>query len=244
MSTKLTIVMYHYVRNFRTTRYPRIRGLEYTGFLNQIDYLSRNYTIMRMEDVIEALRSGAELPDNAALLTFDDGYAEHFDLVFPALYDRKLQGSFFAPVQPVRDSILLDVNRVHFVLASCDNVERLGSYIDEQINARREQFNLDSVEAYRTKWAIANRFDDADTIYVKRMLQTALPEAFRNEIATALFSQYVSNDEAAFASELYITRDQAKLMQSSGMYLVRTVHHIIGSIRCRLKHRFMRSTHL
>jgi peptidoglycan/xylan/chitin deacetylase (PgdA/CDA1 family) len=218
MSTELTIVMYHYVRNFKTSRYPNIKGLEYTGFLNQIDYLSRNYTIVRMEDVVDAQRSGAKLPENAALLTFDDGYAEHYDLVFPALHDRKLQGSFFAPVEPVRDAKLLDVNRVHFVLASCDDPARLGSYIDEQVEARREQLNLDEVSAYRAKWAIANRFDDAETIYVKRMLQTALPEAFRNEIAAALFAQYVSNDEAAFASELYITRDQAKLMQSSGMY--------------------------
>lgn len=218
MSTKLTIVMYHYIRNFKTSRYPKIKGLEYAGFLNQIDYLSHNYTIMRMEDVVEAQRSGAQLPENAALLTFDDGYAEHYDLVFPILYERKLQGSFFAPVKPVRDSVLLDVNRVHFILASCENPKKLSLYIDEQINENRIRFNLDSVAVYRAKWAVANRFDDAETIYVKRMLQTALPEAFRKEITAVLFARYVSNDEAAFASELYITQDQAKLMQSSGMY--------------------------
>lgn len=218
MSTKLTIVMYHYVRNFQTSRYPKIKGLEYSGFLNQLDFLSRNYTIMRMEDVVDAHRSRAELPENAALLTFDDGYTEHYNLVFPALYDRRLQGSFFAPVEPVRDAKLLDVNRVHFILASCGDPALLGSYIDKQVNVRREQLDLDTVSAYRAKWAIANRFDNAESIYVKRMLQTALPETFRNEIAAALFAQFVSSDEAAFASELYITRDQAKLMQSSGMY--------------------------
>jgi hypothetical protein len=36
---------------------------------------------------------------------------------------------------------------------------------------------------YRANWAKANRFDNAETIYVKRMLQVALPEAVRNAIA-------------------------------------------------------------
>lgn len=217
MTRPLEIVMYHYVRDFARSRYPGIKGLDLQEFRYQIDYLRQKYQIVTAEDVAGALSSGDNLPPNAALLTFDDGYAEHYDLVFPILFDLGLQGSFFPPVKPVRDAVMLDVNRVHFILACCEDPGELARAVDQAI-AASERDDLQSVQSYRAEWAKPNRFDDAQTIYVKRMLQTVLPEAFRNEIAQALFAKYVSSDEAAFASELYISTEQAKLMQASGMY--------------------------
>lgn len=218
MSRPLTIVMYHYIRDFARTRYPGIKGLEYAGFLRQLDHLQQNFNIVRIEDVIAAERGQAALPERAALLTFDDGYAEHYTLAFPALHDRGLQGCFFPPVEPVRDRRLLDVNRVHFILASADTPAEISALLDRQVAAAQADFGLKPVAEYRQEWAHPNRFDDAETIYIKRMLQTALPEALRNQIAAELFAHFVGMDEAAFASELYITRDQARLMQSCGMY--------------------------
>lgn len=217
MTRDLNIVMYHYIRDFARTRYPGIKGLDLAEFRYQLDYLQQNYDIVTIQDVIGAQRSGDALSPKAALLTFDDGYAEHYDLAFPILFDRGLQGCFFPPVEPVRDAVMLDVNRVHFILAACDDPARLGAAIDAAIVASGRA-DLETVAAYRAQWAKPNRFDDAQTIYVKRMLQTALPEDLRHQIARALFAEYVSTDEAAFASELYITPEQAKLMQASGMY--------------------------
>lgn len=218
MSQPLTIVMYHYIRDFARTRYPGIKGLDLAGFRRQLDHLATRYDIVRMEDVIAAVESGTELPPEAALLTFDDGYAEHYDIVFPMLHDRGIQGSFFPPLAPVVDGTLLDVNRVHFILASVDSSHRLAEAIDEEIAAAGDREDLRSVADYRAEWAHANRFDDADTIYVKRMLQTALPGDLRAEIAGRMFERFVSVDEAAFAGELYISRDQARLMVDCGMY--------------------------
>lgn len=218
MSRPLTIVMYHYVRDFERSRYPDINGLAVEGFHRQLDHLGERHTIVRMEEVIAACDGTAQLPDDAALLTFDDGYAEHFDVVFPILHDRGLQGSFFPPVAPVRDGILLDVNRVHFILATADSVPDLAESIDRAVESSRDEFELETVADYRAEWAEPNRFDDAETIYVKRMLQTALPPELRERIARMLFAKYVTTDEAAFAAELYLSRDQAHLMVSSGMF--------------------------
>jgi peptidoglycan/xylan/chitin deacetylase (PgdA/CDA1 family) len=215
MAQQLSIVMYHYIRDFARSRYPRLKGLDVAGFRRQLDHLSREFTIVRMEDVIDAAGGDAELPPNAALLTFDDGYAEHYDIAFPILHERGLQGSFFPPVAPVRDSALLDVNRVHFILACVDSSARLSAAIDEEVEADDD---LATVAEYRSRWAHANRFDDAETIYVKRMLQTALPPDVRGRIARHLFAQFVTTDEAAFASELYLSRDQARLMVACGMH--------------------------
>lgn len=218
MQQHVTIVMYHYIRDFARTRYPGIKGLDIKEFHGQLDFLQNEYTIITIEDLIGAHRTQSALPDNAALLTFDDGYAEHYELVFPELYKRKIQGCFFPPVDPVVSHKLLDVNRVHFILASSKNCTALCAFINQEIETYRQAFKLDTIASYEQKWKKPNRFDDAETIYVKRMLQTALPEALRNKVAAKLFAEYVTLDEEAFASELYISKAQAELMQSCGMY--------------------------
>ena len=218
MMQDLTIVMYHYVRDFAKTRFPGIRGLDFAGFRRQIDHLQQGYNIVAMPDVLAALRGDQPLPPKAALLTFDDGYAEHYDLVFPELHKRGLSGCFYPPLAPLRDHRLLDVNRIHFILAATlGNPAQVAALIDERIQAADPALGLASVESYRAEWAQPNRFDDAETIYIKRMLQAVLPEDMRHSIAQDLFARFVTADEPAFAAELYLSEDQARLMQSCGM---------------------------
>lgn len=218
MAQDLTIVMYHYVRDFPRSRFPGIRGLDFAGFRRQLDYLQDHHHIVGMPEVLAALRGDEALPPDAALLTFDDGYAEHYDLVFPELHKRKLPGCFYAPLAPLREHRLLDVNRVHFILAATlDDPARVSAVIDQRIAVEAGARGLKDVAAYRAEWAHPNRFDDAETIYIKRMLQTVLPEDMRHAIAHELFARFVTADEAAFAAELYISEDQARLMQSCGM---------------------------
>ncbi|WP_347267875.1 polysaccharide deacetylase family protein [Paracoccus sp. (in: a-proteobacteria)] len=218
MTQDLTIVMYHYVRDFARTRFPGIRGLDLAGFRRQLDHLELRHRIVTMPEVLAALRGDQPLPPCAALLTFDDGYAEHFDLVFPELHKRRLSGCFYAPVAPVRDNRLLDVNRIHFILAATlGRPQEVSALLDAAVRAAQGSHGLADVAAYRAEWAVANRFDDAETIYIKRMLQTVLPPDLRHAIARDLFARFVTGDEAAFAAELYLTEDQARLMQSCGM---------------------------
>ena len=219
MSCDLTIIMYHYVRQLEHTRYPAIKGRRTSEFRFQIDYIKKNYNPVTVLDVVNSVRNGDPLPEKAALLTFDDGYIDHYVNVFPILFDAGIQGAFFPPVAPVKRAELLDVNRIHFILAAEQSHERLCCSLDEEVLAYRQEFSLQVPEEYRLEWAKPNRFDFAETVYVKRMLQVALPEKLRNIIARKLFAQYVSTDEASFAAELYCNTDQLKVMQASGMYV-------------------------
>ena len=85
--------MYHYVRDLKHSRYPRIKGLDAALFREQVAYLKKHYTCVSVDDVVDAARAGAPLPENAALLTFDDGYSDHFDFVFPILKKEKTECS-------------------------------------------------------------------------------------------------------------------------------------------------------
>lgn len=215
----LTVVMYHYVRPLQSSRYPAIKGRSLVEFRNQLRYLLRHYQPVGIEQVIAAIETGEALPEKAVLLTFDDGYADHYLHVFPLLHEAGVQGAFFPPVAPVRDHQLLDVNRIHFVLAAAPDIDMLRAKLDRRLADCREEFSLAPVETYWEKYGHASRFDSASTIYVKRMLQVGLPLALRNRLAGELFAEYVSSDEAAFAQELYMDCAQLALMQRSGMYI-------------------------
>ncbi len=218
MAKDLTIVMYHYVRELEETRYPKIKGRRTSEFRKQLDALRKLHTFVEISEVVHAVATGDSLPPNPVLLTFDDGYRDHYDTVFPILYDAGIPGAFFPPVASVRRREILDVNRVHFILATATPAA-LAMEIDAAVDEWRLDTSFASVSELRAMWAKPNRFDDAETIYVKRMLQHVLPEELRNQLSRELFAKHVSEDEAAFAGELYATVEQFRVMQASGMYV-------------------------
>src|SRR5271165_3942024 len=119
MNRRVTIVMYHYVRDLERSRFPAIRGLSIERFCWQLDYIQTRYTPIAAEDLLEALSSpSGDLPPNPILLTFDDGYSDHFTNVFPLLDARGIRGCFFPPAQAVLEHKVLDVNKIQFVLAT------------------------------------------------------------------------------------------------------------------------------
>ena len=115
-----SIVMYHYVRPLKGSKFLKLKALELSVFERQLDYLSDHYNFVTPTQVIDSIDGINSLPKNAVLLTFDDGYKDHFNYVYPALKSRGIAGVFFPPTGAVYENRLLDVNRLHFVLASSD----------------------------------------------------------------------------------------------------------------------------
>jgi peptidoglycan/xylan/chitin deacetylase (PgdA/CDA1 family) len=212
-----TIVMYHFVRPLAGSRWPRIKGLEQAQFSEQVDFLCRHYALVRLSDLVEAAAGGSPLPDRAAVLTFDDGYADHHTYAMPILRAAGVTGTFFPPSCAVLERKMLDVNKVHFILAAVKDPTPLVSAIDDLVDEARATYPLDSPEAYRKRFWAPDRFDPAEVIYFKRMLQLALPEDLRSRLATQLFRRFVSEDEAGFADELYLSVDQLTEMKDAGM---------------------------
>lgn len=215
----LYIVMYHYVRDLAHSRYSDIKGLDVGSFRQQISFLKANFTMVRMEEVLAALDGQTVLPDHAALLTFDDGYIDHYTYVMPVLEEEKVQGSFFIPGKTFDTHRLLDVNKIHYILAGADMKKLLPDVLERMNHYRGQEYDYPSNEELFETFAKANRFDTKETIFVKRMLQTALPEPVRNRISSDLFTCYVGVSEEVLAYELYMTREQIRTMKRHGMYI-------------------------
>ena len=217
MNIMLTIVMYHYVRPIKGSKFPGIKGLEFDGFKRQLDYLAENFSIVSTEEVINATKYAAPLPVDACWLTFDDGYKDHFEHVMPELLKRNLHGAFFPPRVAIEEDKVLDVNLIHHILSCADNVDKLVGSLNSHciVHGISERELNDFYE----KYAIPNRFDNADTIYVKRMLQHVLPEQLRTRIAHEMFEEFVGLSAAEFSSELYMSVEEVRELVRNGMYV-------------------------
>ena len=115
--------MYHYVRDLRNSRFPEIKGLDINLFKEQIGYLEKNYHFVTAEQVIDAFKAKEKLPAKAVLLTFDDAYIDHFTYVFPILKHHHIQGCFYPPVKAITEHSVLDVNKIHFILAATNMID-------------------------------------------------------------------------------------------------------------------------
>ena len=215
--TDLTIVMYHYIRPIIGSEFPGIKGLEIEGFKRQLDFLENNYSIVSSEQVIDKIIKNKELPPKACWLTFDDGYRDHYQYVLPELINRNLSGAFFPPRVAIKDNKVLDVHSIHHILSCSEDINKLVT----DLNDLSLQFGMtnEQIHAYYKKYGVANRFDNADTIFIKRMLQHVLPEQIRNEITSILFEKIVGIPEAKFSSRLYMNIDEVRKLVSSGMYV-------------------------
>lgn len=159
------------------------------------------------------------MPERAILLTFDDGYIDNYTFALPILEEFGVQGSFFIPGKTFATHELLDVNKIHYILASAD-IRKLVADVKQKMDYYRgKEFDYPSTEELYAQYAIDERFDGKDTIFVKRMLQTVLPEQLRKQILGDLFIKYVGVSEEQLSYELYMTEDQIRTMKRHGMFI-------------------------
>jgi|MDTC01.3.fsa_nt_gb peptidoglycan/xylan/chitin deacetylase (PgdA/CDA1 family) len=209
----ITIVMYHYVRPILNSKYPGIKGLELKSFQRQLDYLQENYSIVNSKEIVDAIIKKKSLPQNACWLTFDDGFKDNINYVMPELLARKLSGTFFPPEAAIRKSIMLDVHSIHHILSCVKDIDKI--FQDVNILSKQNGISDKQINSYYKNFGRTSRYDDAKTIYVKRMLQRILPEKIRNNIVKELFKKYLGISQEEFSKKLYMsTQDVSKLLKN------------------------------
>jgi peptidoglycan/xylan/chitin deacetylase (PgdA/CDA1 family) len=90
---ELTIIMYHGI-----IRSPLVVSdwcfVDEDIFKMQIEYLKRHFEIISLSEAVERLRNGG-IKRPTAVVTFDDGYQNNFDVAFPILCKEKIPATIF-----------------------------------------------------------------------------------------------------------------------------------------------------
>ena len=100
---KVPILMYHYVSELPPDAdvYRRDLTVSPEAFDAQLQYLAEaGYHPITLTDVYLALTEGYPLPEKPVVLTFDDGYRDAYEVVFPRLLDYGFPATFFVLATP------------------------------------------------------------------------------------------------------------------------------------------------
>lgn len=95
---RVPILMYHYVSPLPEDADPIRTDLtiEPAVFRAHIQHLrDTGYETISLDQLDAALQYGAPLPPKPVILTFDDGYVDHYTNVFPVLREFGFTGTFF-----------------------------------------------------------------------------------------------------------------------------------------------------
>lgn len=221
--------MYHVVRNPEETKFPHVKALRIDEFRGQVEYLERHYTFITVDHFLESIRDpgvAKDLPDNPVLLTFDDGYLDHYENVFPVLHEKKIEGMFFVPAGPIWHGRMLTPNAIQVVLSTCQDHAALVTAIDQVVADNQPMDGVETLAAYHARWLRADAYNTAQSGYVKRMLQTGLPEDLREPLVARLLREWVTSDERGLAEEYYCSAANLREMIAGGMYIgPHSVHH-------------------
>ncbi len=206
------VVMYHYVRDAAGSRFPGLKALAPADFEAQLDWLARDWHPVTFPQFEAAMRGDAPLPARAALLTFDDGFVDHYETVFPSLRARGWSGVFFLAGATLDDEPrLLNVHKTQFLLAVL-GAGRFSSAVDAAIETAMPEAGNRRL-AHRAE---VYRYDASPDLAAKHLLNYELPFAVSDHVLSDLFAAHLG-DETAFARGLYVAPEMVREMAAGGM---------------------------
>lgn len=212
-----TIVFYHYVRDVERTPFPGIKAMSIADFTAQLDWLQARFDVIDGPTFERAVLSRTGFTRPTALLTFDDGFVDHYEHVFPLLQARGLGGIFFLVGATLADRPrLLNVHRTHFLLSHLG-----GERFARELAAALEKEGV-AVTIGRGPLRPADRegiyrYDDTpDDVHIKRILNYEAPYPVADRVLSEAFTRHLG-DEVAFARALYLSAAQVREMARGGM---------------------------
>ncbi len=97
-TARVPILMYHYISDppAGADKYRVDLSVSPERFESHLRYLQeQGYTTISLRDLVYYLTRGTPLPPKPIVLTFDDGYIDHYEHAFPLLKKYSFRGTFF-----------------------------------------------------------------------------------------------------------------------------------------------------
>lgn len=208
--------MYHYVRE-PSPLWPRLKFLHVEDFRRQLDMFQATHYMIPKQEFLDVIAGKLEPPKKGIILTFDDGFIDHYQYVLPELVKRGLWGVFYLPSQPLGDQKkMLSVHCVHWLLARYPADEVLAvvlkmstkfqGAVDPQL--QKTYNDATTYEAQRGNTAAFSK--------VKRILNYHVQHG-QNSFIESIFLHFFPACEHEKLHELtYMTAEQGKALEEAG----------------------------
>jgi peptidoglycan/xylan/chitin deacetylase (PgdA/CDA1 family) len=215
-------IMYHYIRPDHP-EFPYFKSLHVEDFEKQLDYFQETYGFVSKKEFLESLQTGQ--PVDGVVLTFDDGFKDHYQYVMPTLLKRNLWGVFYINTGVHQLKKILDVHRIHLLLGKYK-----GKEVYEQLSKMLEKGHLkdEKIAAFKED-TYKLQDNDTYTALVKRTLNYYVDYKYREVIIDQLMDVFFEDEKSLF-KDVYLTPFEMREMHEKGMIIgSHTVHHPVMS---------------
>ncbi len=134
-SEKVRILLYHRVLDLQREKdFCSLPGIivSVKMFDEQMKYLSENYNVISLENLVDSLKNNLPFPKKGVVITFDDGWKDNFSFAFPTLKKYNLPATIFLTSGYIGTNKTFWPEQVISVLKSEKNLkEKLKNLSDE-----------------------------------------------------------------------------------------------------------------
>lgn len=124
----LRVLTYHRVGDpaARPDLYPNILSATPEEFAGQMEFLAAHYSVIGMPELIRRLDGSEPLPPRSVLITFDDGYTDFAELIWPTMKRHGLPATLFIPTSyPDNPARAFWWDRVHQAVHGAPSAEHI-----------------------------------------------------------------------------------------------------------------------
>jgi peptidoglycan/xylan/chitin deacetylase (PgdA/CDA1 family) len=196
----VSIVTYHHIADddLSYAYDPGVADASPSQFRRQMELLARWGTPIGIDELLRAV-DGAPLPNNAVMVTFDDGYRSCHDVALPILRDVGMPATFFIATSFIAERRLFWWEKIALVLS----------------RARRVTAEL----AYPKPFTISARDPRAHLLLTDVIKDTPGLDVdrFLDQLFAAFGVDWSRDIEARHANELVMTWDHVRALARAGM---------------------------
>lgn len=95
---------------------PELVSATTRDFAEQMEFVRRHFTLLRFEQVIEAMNTRTPLPQRSMLVTFDDGHIDNYTEAFPVLRKLGVPATIFISTDYIGTSQMFWFDRMAFLM--------------------------------------------------------------------------------------------------------------------------------
>ena len=209
MSVK--VIMFHYVRPTKRNKFKHLNYFPLEQFRKFLDKELLRLKVISPEAYLEAVINEKAIPENALLLSFDDGLYDHYKWVYPELIKRKIGAFFFINTMPLLNKDMLLVHKIHALSGLMGYRELSYQFVNKIRSA--DKFDNNFFENVKAK--VAYPYDEFEIAGFKYALNYLLPNELVLSTINELLSENFNFDE--LYNEFYLKDSQIIEMYNEGM---------------------------
>lgn len=197
---EILVVTYHYLSG-GTLSGPGALPFGPERFIDQVEFLARSSHFLSLEDLSSDVLPALDGYQRYALLTFDDGLTEQFEVAWPILRSRGIPGAFFPCTAPLETGKLLHVHRMHALRSVMADKDILALMVELSMKIGFEESSR--VIGDKNLPEAPYPYDTPEARTLKSLFNYILPIPDRETLSESAFRQ-VLGDEHRWAEKLYM----------------------------------------